>query len=327
MCDAGVLTENWRPTVVKLVPFSLNRNKEVSENCYTVRSEDIKRHYPILAVTRCNSGRSSLTDFSTMTADDKDGYPVSYSGRRPTDYIKTDRWIKSTYHENKVRSDRESGELRFSIQNLNEQALPVKQESPQGVTSPRSSASQDEQTLNSEVKSYSDQNGFKRNSKLTPGELELQKQRDAYVKEQSQRRKKYKLNVNQLPRSTTPINDHDPDKLNMKQVINFLQKKTSKVPQTQNRMRQNAVRLELHARNDISRERPSTDSRALERQRTTAVSQDRPATEIPREIQKETSDNRQRHRRRVHNCAPFREERESRCHMSFRFVNKKCSNN
>ncbi|XP_060577043.1 uncharacterized protein LOC132734328, partial [Ruditapes philippinarum] len=32
----------------------------------------------------------------------------------------------------------------------------------------------------------------------------------------------------QLPRSTTPINDHDPDKLNMKQVIAFLQTKSSK---------------------------------------------------------------------------------------------------
>ncbi|KAK7108831.1 hypothetical protein V1264_016495 [Littorina saxatilis] len=33
------------------------------------------------------------------------------------------------------------------------------------------------------------------------------------------------MNVRDLPRSTTPVNDHDPDKLNMKQVIAFLQSK------------------------------------------------------------------------------------------------------
>lgn len=39
----------------------------------------------------------------------------------------------------------------------------------------------------------------------------------------SKRFKGSKLNVRDLPRSTTPLNDHDPDRLNMKQVIAFLQ--------------------------------------------------------------------------------------------------------
>lgn len=82
-----------------------------------------------------------------------------------------------------------------------------------------------------DVKMCSPVNGVRRSVPLTPGELELKRIRESYALEQAQKRKKYKLNVNQLPRSTTPINDHDPDKLNMKQVIAFLQTKATRDPQ------------------------------------------------------------------------------------------------
>ena len=79
-----------------------------------------------------------------------------------------------------------------------------------------------------DIKTHAPVNGVRRSVPLTPGELELKRIRESYLLEQSQKGKKYKLNVNQLPRSTTPINDHDPDKLNMKQVIAFLQTKATR---------------------------------------------------------------------------------------------------
>lgn len=84
------------------------------------------------------------------------------------------------------------------------------------------------QSTDINIKTPAPVNGVRRSVPLTPGELELKRIRESYKFEQLQKGKKYKLNINQLPRSTTPINDHDPDKLNMKQVIAFLQTKATR---------------------------------------------------------------------------------------------------
>nr|KAG5703302.1 hypothetical protein BaRGS_025544 [Batillaria attramentaria] len=96
--------------------------------------------------------------------------------------------------------------------------------SPNGVSS----------SVNSEGRYLvSGKNGLWRSVTMTPGELELKKHREHLDRAQTMRNgagepkagKRYKLNVKDLPRSSTPVNDHDPDKLNMKQVIAFLQSK------------------------------------------------------------------------------------------------------
>ncbi|KAK7108833.1 serine-rich adhesin for platelets-like [Littorina saxatilis] len=69
-------------------------------------------------------------------------------------------------------------------------------------------------------------NGLWRSVSLTPGEQELKKHKDQLdMRDGENGRRYHKMNVRDLPRSTTPVNDHDPDKLNMKQVIAFLQSK------------------------------------------------------------------------------------------------------
>ncbi|KAK3090362.1 hypothetical protein FSP39_011210 [Pinctada imbricata] len=289
MCETVSLADNWKPTVVQLAPFSHSKTKEDSIQVRrSLKEEELRRSYPILAVTRSNSGRSYTAAYSSHVTDAKkedvrSEYQVPYSGRKPTDFIKIG-WIKSTSQESKMRQDREI-DLRCSVQNLNDQALPIRDDtsSCKSQTMATESGSQSD---NSE-KSYSENGGAKRSVKLTPGEMELQRYKENYAREQALKRKKYKLNVNQLPRSTTPINDHDPDKLNMKQVINFLQKKTPKEPMPINKpvQRQSAVRLELHSRKEaVSRERPATES-WISRQThfsTSTTTSDRPVTEIPR---------------------------------------------
>ncbi|KAL8611408.1 hypothetical protein ACOMHN_014463 [Nucella lapillus] len=74
---------------------------------------------------------------------------------------------------------------------------------------------------------------MRRSVTLTPGEMELKKHRDLLERVttvhsasgKGDSKQYHKLNIRDLPRSTTPVNDHDPDKLNMKQVIAFLQSK------------------------------------------------------------------------------------------------------
>jgi hypothetical protein len=110
-----------------------------------------------------------------------------------------------------MRENRSDMMVKFAVQDLNDQSC---------TTTPRRSSVSSSDTgislstvsANGSVASnglpkpiFSDkkylyrQNGFKKSAPFTPGEIELQKQKEQYAKEQAQRQKKYKLNVNQLP--------------------------------------------------------------------------------------------------------------------------------
>ena len=130
--------------------------------------------------------------------------------------------------------------IKFPVQDLNEQISStssfksiesVNECKSNGVKKPdntRTKLPKPSMCQSTDIKTHIPVNGVRRSVPLTPGELELKRIRESYMLEQSQKGKKYKLNINQLPRSTTPINDHDPDKLNMKQVIAFLQTKATR---------------------------------------------------------------------------------------------------
>ena len=130
--------------------------------------------------------------------------------------------------------------ITFPVQDLNEQitsstsfkslesAKETNKEKTNKLDNTRTKLPKPSMCPSPDVKMCSPINGVRRSVPLTPGELDLKRFRESYILEQAQKRKKYKLNVNQLPRSTTPINDHDPDKLNMKQVIAFLQTKATR---------------------------------------------------------------------------------------------------
>ncbi|XP_060085579.1 uncharacterized protein LOC132564989 [Ylistrum balloti] len=226
-----------------------------------------KRSFPVLAVTRVGSG-NSLQDRSSpngnysslhkKAANDKDAGNVQLfsSGKKPS---KSSGKKQCDGGHHKIRHDKNNNNVNYNRNDVDSMMLDEHglnfhttggpsaysmgdtsgehsrktsaasietrtsvvspSESQTHKVLPKPSVGSARYFLNQQVKGM---------VKPTPGEVELQRYRDSYAKEQAQKRKKYKLNVNQLPRSTTPINDHDPDKLNMKQVIQFLQ--NQKVP-------------------------------------------------------------------------------------------------
>lgn len=240
-----MVADAWKPSIVQLVPFAnkkIQRHSSLKETSSS--SFGSKRCFPILAVTRSQSGISeddSIVSLETLNSLAFSDYKsevsdsVPYSGRTPTVSVKKDRGFRKIARHSSMRENRSDMMVKFAVQDLNEQSC---------TTTPRRSSVSSSDTgislstvsANGSVASnglpkptLSDkkylyrQNGFRKSATFTPGEIELQKQKEQYAKEQAQKQKKYKLNVNQLPRSNTPINDHDPDKLNMKQVIRFLQ--------------------------------------------------------------------------------------------------------
>ena len=246
MSAVVMVADAWKPSIVQLVPFAnkkIQRHSSLKETSSS--SAGSKRCFPILAVTRSQSGISqddSIVSLETLNSLAFSDYKsevsdsVPYSGRTPTVSVKKDRGFRKIARHSSMRENRSDMMVKFAVQDLNDQSC---------TTTPRRSSVSSSDTgislstvsANGSVASnglpkpiFSDkkylyrQNGFKKSAPFTPGEIELQKQKEQYAKEQAQRQKKYKLNVNQLPRSNTPINDHDPDKLNMKQVIRFLQK-------------------------------------------------------------------------------------------------------
>lgn len=240
-----MVADAWKPSVVKLVPFA-DQNIQRSNSFKDTTSSSIndKRCFPILAVTRSNSGISvddsviSVDTYSTLTLSDYQSEvseSVPFSGRTPTVSVKGDiRFRKSARHSS-MRENRNDMMVKFAIQDLNEQSgtLTSRRNSISSIDTgvSLSSISANGSIISNglpkptlaDKKYLYRQQGLKKSATFTPGEIELQRQKEQYTKEQAQKKKKYKLNVNQLPRSNTPINDHDPDKLNMKQVIRFLQ--------------------------------------------------------------------------------------------------------
>ena len=258
MSTVLLLTDAWQPTVLRIVPFSSN-NARVDERHMTVKGPNASRGFPVLAVTRqqksgsaasgSRSGGKSSSSIRSIVRTESDAYSVaSNTSTHTTNHVKLPDTQHSASKQKRFAKKRvpemhsEMKEaIRFSVQDINDQ-----------VSSSSSLTSQDDNSTESKERHsrvdntrtrfpkpslsstsdarafYTPVNGIRRSVPLTPGELELQRIRENYYVDQVQRRKKYKLNVNQLPRSTTPINDHDPDKLNMKQVIAFLQTKTVK---------------------------------------------------------------------------------------------------
>lgn len=251
MSTVLLMADTWQPTVLRLVPFSSNNARNQDKKTMK-KGNGGSRNFPVLAVTRTLANSESRSDAKspashlTEVPDDisvcsETSASVITTKTGFTDLTNSSRRRK--YAKKKVpESHSELKEaIKFSVQDLNDQMS--------STSSLQSSENKDEQSekytnvkldntrtklpkpsmcASPDTKFYSPVNGVRRSVPLTPGELELQRIRDSYYVEQVQKRKKYKLNVNQLPRSTTPINDHDPDKLNMKQVIAFLQTKTPK---------------------------------------------------------------------------------------------------
>jgi len=225
------------------------------------KNSSANRGFPVLAVTRTANAKSTSTqsdgrsDAKSETSLRSDVFPDSEVGSVYSDayqsisssqnsfasnlespFKRSKRYMKKKVPE--VHSEMKEA-MKFSVQDINDQASSASSfvstdnkedhDKASRVDNTRTRLPKPSYTSPAEVKTFvSPVNGVRRSVPLTPGEMELQKVRDSQYVEQVQKKKKFKLNINQLPRSTTPINDHDPDKLNMKQVIAFLQTKTSK---------------------------------------------------------------------------------------------------
>lgn len=248
-----LMTDTWQPTVLRLVPFSNNNTRSLDRKGLGT-GQMSARNFPVLAVTRTSansekrSESKSVTSFRSELVDDismisetniseitrkASNLEQASLNKRHRKYAK--KKVPETHSELKEA-------IKFSVQDLNDQvssssslhSTEYKVESVDKVSksdNTRTKLPKPSMCTSPDARYISPVNGVRRSVALTPGELELQRIRDNQYVEQIQKRKKYKLNINQLPRSTTPINDHDPDKLNMKQVIAFLQTKTSKAIQ------------------------------------------------------------------------------------------------
>ena len=251
MSTVLLMADTWQPTVLRLVPFS-NNNARCPDKKGLTKGQMSARNFPVLAVTRSsansdsrseaksvNSHRSDLADDISVFSDANFSGITTKTGY--TDQSQTTNGQRKKYAKKKVpevHSDMKEA-MKFSVQDLNDQissSSSLHSSEHKDETKDKYSKLDNTRTklpkpsicASPDSRFCSPINGVRRSVPLTPGEMELQRIRDSYCAEQIQKRKKYKLNINQLPRSTTPINDHDPDKLNMKQVIAFLQTKSSK---------------------------------------------------------------------------------------------------
>ncbi|KAL3882691.1 hypothetical protein ACJMK2_029004 [Sinanodonta woodiana] len=259
MSAAVVITDTWQPAILRLVPFSSNsaraKDHVGSANPFTGKNHYGVREYPVLAVTRScsestfanlanegnvNQSESKISVSKSSTINPVGG--IEFNKMDDSEKILQVESANDRRKNKKVMNDMQ--DARFSVQNLNDQlsssfsfkSSEVNSDS-KGVKSKKGRKENSlayvvlpKPTINRTQDGNSSlyffkQNGYRRAGAPTPGELDLQRYRETSVLNQSQTKKKYKLNINQLPRSTTPINDHDPDKLNMKQVIAFLQNK------------------------------------------------------------------------------------------------------
>lgn len=246
MSAVVLVGESWRPNIVQLLPYSNGNNTNDSDLRNNIKGVNGKRCFPILAVTRSQSGFSvddsavSVETYASLAFSDyksevSDSAPFSETSSITS--TKRDTKFRKITRHSSMREKRNEMMVKFAVQDLNEQSgtMTPRRNSvtsiDTGVSMTTNSATNVSASSNglpkptlSDKKYLYKQNGYKKTLTFTPGEIELQKQKDKYIKEQAQKSKMYKLNINQLPRSNTPITDHDPDKLNMKQVIRFLQK-------------------------------------------------------------------------------------------------------
>ncbi|XP_053396115.1 uncharacterized protein LOC123552599 [Mercenaria mercenaria] len=245
-----LMTDTWQPTVLRLVPFSSNNARCPDKKAHS-KGTMSARNFPVLAVTRSSANSDTRSDAKSVNshrselADDISVFSDANISELTTNTSYTDQTTtnkqRKKYAKKKVpevHSEMKEA-IKFSVQDLNDQvssSSSLNSSENKGETKDKNNKLDNTRTKlpkpsicgSPDIRFCSPINGVRRSVPLTPGELELQRIKDSYYVEQVQKRKRYKLNINQLPRSTTPINDHDPDRLNMKHVIAFLQTKTSK---------------------------------------------------------------------------------------------------
>ncbi|KAH3725319.1 uncharacterized protein LOC127853360 [Dreissena polymorpha] len=248
------MADNWQPTVLRIVPFSSNnaRNLEIKT---TVKRPHEFRGFPLCSVTGRENVRSKTSaanakirsqaksvnfvrsdvneelDASSVKSD-----ATQYGYTTITECEKNDILTKVHRQNPKMKATEMHSEmkelLKLRLYNMKDQLSSIenKGDNKEEIarventltkrSKPSYGTSPDSRTQWSQVN--------ERPGSVTPSELELHRMCDSYYFEQVHSRNRFKLNVNQLPRDETPINDHDPDKLNMKQVIAFLKTETSK---------------------------------------------------------------------------------------------------
>ncbi|XP_041352158.1 uncharacterized protein LOC121370771 [Gigantopelta aegis] len=238
MSAAILVSQTWQPTVLQLMPFSSNNASAVGNRS---DSGGKNRDFPTLAVTRSHDDWvAHIQSSSRVQRATSERMPRSHynqlTGRQ--------NYSKRAQSEYKVREKHKSEavlEKTCSVNDINNKIVHTTTTAHRERDSPKPKVLHSAATVSlTEIHGlskplqnhapqktwdghyYLPQNGFWRAMTLTPGELDLQKHREVMNREQVKRTKKLKMNINQLPRSNTPINDNDPDKLNMQQVIQFL---------------------------------------------------------------------------------------------------------
>lgn len=250
--NVTVLPSNpkWQPAVLHLLPFSTNAagvpanicnssNKSPSHNTsgaaptLSYIQEEV-RGFPALAISP--KDREKLRAKSASMPD-KHSHQQPVHPKTQTHDIKEHVGVGRAKSEYGTVSERKVECVKFSINDINEQIL-GKLETPgdnKKYDAPDIMGGRGDGT-ESKLKPFPKPTikncegrrptaRFWRSSTISPGELDLQKHKhDLDIQNlKSRKSKRVKLNVKDLPRSKTPIGENDPDKLNMKHVIAFLQ--------------------------------------------------------------------------------------------------------
>ncbi|XP_076466541.1 uncharacterized protein LOC143297893 [Babylonia areolata] len=212
--------------------------KDVTSSSASAVHPRAKSECPTASHGRLRSGGLQSRDHPTCTVTDLNDRIVARVGFRPDTSSSHDSALGSLRNSPYVTSAATetscSNGVGGSVRGLPKPAFPANALSPSNNSAAAVIGSGNSGVGEGRV--VVSKNGMWRSVTLTPGEMELKRHRDllervgvappAPGKGESKSGQQYhKMNVRDLPRSTTPVNDHDPDKLNMKQVIAFLQSK------------------------------------------------------------------------------------------------------
>ena len=234
MSAAILVSQTWQPTVLQLMPFSNNNASVVGSRSDSSGGKN--RDFPTLAVTRSHDDWvAHLQASSKVQRATSERMPRSHHSQLSGKQNNAKR-AQSEYKVRETHKTEAALEKTCTANDLNSKIIPVAHHarvSPKllhsatvslteihGLSKPLQNHQASQKTWDGHY--YLPQNGFWRAMTLTPGELDLQKHREVMSRDHAKRTKKLKMNINQLPRSNTPINDNDPDKLNMQHVIQFL---------------------------------------------------------------------------------------------------------
>ncbi|CAL1547422.1 unnamed protein product [Lymnaea stagnalis] len=247
-----------QPSVLLLLPFS--NNKVRTDSSETETNEVVTRKFPILAVTRTkNDARSKSAPSYDVLANQHSLRPRKRFPKASSERISI---VRTQGHEKKPSNLRAKSEYRINltpkgkpetvsiyINDINEQTISRNFVELDSDPTPRTYLLGPCRLSQNKIRSFQKpefQSGQGPKSELntgqghsqkadvhllrsspSPGELELNKFKFTPDRlagsEGPQKPPRLKLNVNQLPRSKTPISENDPDKLNIKHVIAFLE--------------------------------------------------------------------------------------------------------